>query len=50
MKFKLANLDQPIIFAFSVTFVVIGIMAFMGWAFVSLGWGGPVGLVKGGVV
>lgn len=46
----LKELDQPIVFAFSVTFVVLGMMALLGWLFASLHWTGPLGLVKGGVV
>lgn len=41
--------DQPIVFAFSITFVVIGMTAVLGWLFASMGWTGPLGLVKGGV-
>jgi hypothetical protein len=47
---KAAQFDQPIVFAFSITFVVIGILAILGWLFASLHWTGPLGLVKGGVV
>ena len=46
----LEKLDQPLIFAFAITFTVIGMMAILGWAFSSLGWTGPLGLVKGGVM
>jgi hypothetical protein len=46
----LDKLDQPIVFAFAVTFTVIGMMAVLGWAFASLHWTGPLGLVKGGVM
>lgn len=48
-KVKLTDLDQPVIFALSITLVVIGTMAVMGWFFSSVGWSGPLGLVKGGV-
>lgn len=41
--------DQPIVFAFSITLVVVGMMAVLGWLFASLKWSGPLGLVKGGV-
>jgi hypothetical protein len=44
------TLDQPIVFAFSITFVVIGMIALLGWIFATLGWTGPLGLVKGGVM
>jgi hypothetical protein len=43
------DFDQPLVFAFSVTFVVIGMLAILSWLFSSLGWTGPLGLVKGGV-
>lgn len=46
---KLQKLDQPIIFAISITFVVLGMMALLAWLFACLGWSGPLGLVKGGV-
>jgi hypothetical protein len=47
---KLENYDQPLIFAFAITFTVIGMMALLSWIFTSLGWTGPLGLVKGGVM
>jgi hypothetical protein len=46
---KLADLDHPGVFALSITFTVIGMMALLSWLFTSLGWPGPVGLLKGGV-
>lgn len=46
---KLEEFDQPLVFAISVTFVVIGMMAVLSWLFASLKWTGPLGLVKGGV-
>lgn len=46
---KLEDFDQPLIFALSITMVVIGTMAVLGWFFSSCGWTGPLGLVKGGV-
>lgn len=46
----LEKLDQPIIFALSITMVVIGMTALLAWLFSSLGWSGPLGLVKGGVM
>lgn len=46
----LEKLDQPLVFAFAITFTVIGMMAILGWAFTSLHWTGPLGLVKGGVM
>lgn len=41
--------DHPLVFAFSVTFVVLGMSAVLGWAFAAMNWTGPLGLVKGGV-
>lgn len=46
---KLTDFDQPLVFALSITFVVLGMMALLSWLFSSLGWSGPLGLVKGGV-
>jgi hypothetical protein len=42
--------DQPLVFAFAITFTVVGMMALLSWAFTSLNWTGPLGLVKGGVM
>lgn len=47
---KLTDLDQPLVFAVSITFVVIGMGALLSWLFASLKWTGPLGLMKGGVV
>lgn len=47
---KVSDFDQPLVFALAITFVVLGMMALLGWAFASLNWTGPLGLVKGGVV
>ena len=46
---KVEDFDQPLIFALSITMVVIGMIAILGWFFSSVGWTGPLGLVKGGV-
>lgn len=46
----LKNFDQPLVFAVAITFTVLGMMALLSWLFSSLGWGGPLGLVKGGVM
>lgn len=46
----LEKMDQPLVFAFAITFVVIGMMAVLSWVFASLHWTGPLGLVKGGVM
>lgn len=47
---ELNKYDQPLVFAFAITFTVIGMMALLSWAFASLHWSGPLGLVKGGVM
>lgn len=41
--------DHPIVFMFAITLSVIGLSAVLAWGFSSLGWTGPLGLVKGGV-
>lgn len=46
----LEKFDQPLVFAFAITFTVIGMMALLSWVFASLHWSGPLGLVKGGVL
>lgn len=46
----LQKLDQPLVFAFAITFTVIGMMALMRWLFASLHWTGPSSLVHGGVM
>lgn len=45
----LGKLDQPIIFLFSVTLGVVGLIALLSWLFAALHWTGPLGLLKGGV-
>jgi hypothetical protein len=42
--------DQPLVFAFAITFTVVGMIAIGSWAFAALGWTGPLGLLKGGVL
>lgn len=49
MAIKAETFDQPLVFAFAITFTVIGMIAILGWLFSSLNWTGPLGLVKGGV-
>lgn len=46
----LKDFDQPIVFAFAITFVVVGMFALLSWVFAGLGWTGPLGLFKGGVI
>lgn len=47
---QLGKYDQPLVFAIAITFTVVGMMALLSWAFASLKWTGPLGLVKGGVM
>jgi hypothetical protein len=47
---KLEEFDQPLVFAFAITFTVVGMIAVLGWLFASLHWTGPLSLVKGGVM
>jgi hypothetical protein len=49
MALKLEHFDQPLVFAFAITFTVIGMIAVLSWVFASTGMTGPLGLVKGGV-
>jgi hypothetical protein len=46
---KLSDFDQPLVFAFAITFTVVGMMSLLSWIFASTGLSGPLGLVKGGV-
>jgi len=41
---------HPLVFLIVITMGVIGMTAFFSWAFSSMNWTGPLGLVKGGVV
>lgn len=43
-----AKFDHPIPFLMFTTFGVIAMMSLLAWLFASLGWSGPLGLVKGG--
>jgi hypothetical protein len=47
---KVKKLDQPVIFMITITLIVLGTTAFLSWGFSSLGWTGPLGLTKGGVM
>jgi hypothetical protein len=49
-KIKLTDLDQPLVFAFAITFTVVGMIAMLGWFFASMHWTGPLSLMKGGVM
>lgn len=47
---KLDKADQPIIFAITITLIVVGMISVWSWAFMSLGWSGPLSVLKGGVI
>lgn len=47
---KLDKYDQPIIFAITITLIVVGMISVWSWAFVALGWTGPLSVLKGGYV
>lgn len=48
VKNSLRKLDHPIVFALSVTLVVVGTISVLSWLFLSLGWNGPLSVLKGG--
>lgn len=50
MAVNAKSFDKPIVFAFSITLVVLGMIAIMSWAASGLGLTGPLGVLKGGVV
>lgn len=50
VKSTLRKLDHPIIFALTITLVVVGTISVLSWLFNSLGWNGPLQVLKGGVV
>jgi len=47
---KVHKLDQPIIFALTITLVVVGTIAVLSWLFMALGWTGPLSVLKGGFI
>lgn len=49
VKASLRKLDHPIIFALTITMVVVGTITVLSWLFNSLGWNGPLQVLKGGV-
>jgi hypothetical protein len=46
---NLEKLDHPVVFAIAITFVVLGMSAFLAWGFTTLNWTGPLGVVQRGV-
>lgn len=47
---KLNDFDQPIIFLLVISLGVAAVWAILGWILLSVGWTGPLGLFKGGVM
>ncbi len=46
---KLEEFDHPIVFVFTITLCVVGMIAVLSWVFMSLGWTGPLSVLKGGI-
>lgn len=46
---SLSKFDHPIVFALSITLVVVGMISVLSWLFMSLGWTGPLSVLKGGI-
>jgi hypothetical protein len=49
MADKLKKFDKPIVFAISITLVVLGMTALLSWGASKAGFSGPLGVLKGGV-
>ncbi len=49
MAGKLSKLDHPIVFALSITLVVVGMISVLSWLFMAMGWTGPLSVLKGGI-
>jgi len=45
-----SDFDHPIIFLFVIAIGVAAVWAIISWGLITLGWTGPLGLFKGGVV
>lgn len=45
-----SDFDHPIIFLFVIAIGVAAVWAIISWGLIKLGWTGPLGLFKGGVV
>jgi hypothetical protein len=46
----LGKFDQPLVFAFAITFVVVGMVSILRWGAASLHWTGLSSLLHGGVM
>lgn len=47
-KLNAGDFDQPIVFALTILFIVMGGLALFSWLFAKTGLTGPLGLAKGG--
>jgi len=47
---KPADFDHPLIFLFVMAVGIAAMWAVISWGLIKLGWTGPLGLFKGGVV
>lgn len=47
---KASDFDHPIVFLFVIALGVAAIWALLSWALVTIGWTGPLGLFKGGIM
>jgi hypothetical protein len=47
---KVEDFNQPIIFLLVITVGVVAMMSIISWILASLGWTGPLGIFKGGVM
>ena len=47
---KPSDFDHPIVFLFVISIGVAAVWALLGWLLLSIGWTGPLGLFKGGVI
>jgi hypothetical protein len=50
IKKDLQQFDHPIVFLLVITLGVVGMISVLSWAFTSLGWSGPLSVLKGGFV
>ena len=46
---KISDFDHPIVFGLTMTLVVVGFIAVLSWIFLSIGWTGPLQVLKGGI-
>lgn len=46
---RVSDLDHPLVFALTITLVVVGMIAVLSWLFLAIGWTGPLSVLKGGI-